>query len=78
MENFAQTLRESTIQFLNGNEVEKENKLYVDKFLYYTDAYCAEMKTTIEEILHDDKTFTMVFRLFNSVILNKQLNLELV
>ena len=78
MENFAQTLRESTIQFLNGNEVEKENKLYVDKFLYYTDAYCAEMKTTIEEILHDDKTFNMVFRLFNSVILNKQLNLELV
>ena len=78
MENFAQTLRESTIQFLNGNEVENENKLYVDKFLYYTDAYCAEMKTTIEEILHDDKTFNMVFRLFNSVILNKQLNLELV
>jgi hypothetical protein len=78
MENFAQTLRESTINFLNGKEVENEHKLYVDKFLYYTDAYCAEMKTTIEEILHNDKTYNMVFRLFNSVILTKQLNLELV
>lgn len=78
MEGFAQTLRQSTINFLNGKEVENENKLYVDKFLYYTDAYCAEMKTTIDDILLDDKTFNMVFRLFNSVILTKQLNLELV
>ena len=33
---------------------------------------------TTEEILYDDKTYNMVFRLFNSVILKKQLNLELV
>ena len=77
MENFAQSLRESTINYLNTNQT-TENQIYVDKFLYYTDAYCAEMKTSIEEILYDDKTYNMVFRLFNSVILKKQLNLELV
>lgn len=78
MKNFAQSLRESTIDFLKGREVDKEYKIYVNKFIYYTDAYCVEMKTTIDDILQDDKTFNMVFGLFNSIILNKQLNLELV
>ena len=79
MENFAQILRESTIDFLNGNQINDEYKIYVDKFLYYTDAYCAELKsTTIDDILNNDKTYNMIFNLFNSVILKKQLNLELV
>lgn len=79
MENFAQILRESTIDFLNGNQINDEYKIYVDKFLYYTDAYCAELKSvTINEILDNDKTYNMIFNLFNSVILKNQLNLELV
>lgn len=78
MENFAQSLRESTILSLKGNTISEEDKIFVDKFLSYTDAYCAEMKTSIDEILLDDKTFNLVFKLFNSVILTKQMNLQLV
>jgi len=78
MENFAQNLRQSTIDFLKGEEIDIENKIYVDKFLYYTDAYCAELKsTTIYDILNNDKTYHMIFNLFNSVILKRQLKLEL-
>lgn len=79
MENFAQSLRESTIDFLKGNQINDEYKIYVDKFLYYTGAYCAELKsTTIDDILNNDKTYNMIFNLFNSVILKNQLSLEIV
>jgi hypothetical protein len=78
MENFAQNLREATILFLNGNQINEEYKIYVDKFLYYTEAYCVELNSNMYEVLYDDKTYNMVFSLFNSIILERMLNSELV
>jgi len=78
MENFDNNLRECTISYLNGNEINEDYKYFVDKFIYYMGAYCAELKTTDSEILNDDKLYKSVCSLFKSVVLNKQLKIELV
>ena len=78
MENFANNLRECTISHLNGNQINIEYEFFVGKFIYYMDAYCAELKKTQGDILNNDKMYDSVFSLFNSVIIKKQLNLELV
>lgn len=79
MKNFENNLRECTISYLKGNKISDEDKYFVDKFIYYMGAYCAEMKSTTEyEILYNDKLYKKIFSLFQSVILNKQLKLEFV
>lgn len=78
MKNFENNLRECTIYFLNGKEINDDYKYYVEKFLYFIGAYNAEMKTTEFEILNSDKLYKSVFSLFNSVIMQKQLNVDFV
>jgi len=78
MENFANNLREYTISHLNGNQINNEYDFFVSKFIYYMDAYCAELKKTHGDILNNDKMYESVFLLFNNVVIKKQLNLELV
>lgn len=73
---FADNLRVCTIKHLKGIEVEEEYKKVVDRFIYYMGAYCAELKYTEGEILHNDKLYASVFRLFNSVILKRDFDLE--
>jgi len=78
MKNFDNNLREFTISYLKGNEINEDYKFLVEKFIYYMGAYCAEMKTTDSEILNNDKLYKSVSSLFKSVIMEKQLNMEVV
>jgi hypothetical protein len=75
MKNFDNNLREFTISHLNGNKIDEDYKFLVEKFIFYMDAYCAEMKTTDSEVLNNDKLYKTVSSLFKSVIMEKQLNM---
>ena len=73
---FADNLRVCTINHLNGKEVEEEYKKIVNRFIYYMGAYCAELSYTEGEILRVDELYESVFKLFNSIILRKEFDLE--
>ena len=63
-----QVLRKTTIDYFNGGKCINET---VKKFIDYITAYCAEMKLTEFDILHNDKLFNSVYHLFETVVLQK-------
>jgi hypothetical protein len=69
MKNFSTSFRTSAINIYRGNQkIESE---VMKKFFYYIEAYCAETKSTEEDILFKDEEWDLVFELFTNVMMKK-------
>jgi hypothetical protein len=60
-------LKDQVNKRVSGHQVDHSTKPYVDKFMNYIDAYCAELKYTDVEILRDDDHFERVFEIYSSI-----------
>jgi hypothetical protein len=67
MKKLSSSIRESAIDIYSGDKkIEDET---MRKFFYYIEAYCAETKSTEDDILFNDKKWNSVFELFNNIML---------
>ena len=74
MKNFANDLRKCVIDELKGEPIDERYQKVVNRFIYYMEAYCAELKCTECDILMNDKKYESVFSLFNNIIFKKEFN----
>lgn len=58
-------LRELTILAFQGEEIKEE---IVERFKWFIEAYCAELKRTENDVLFNDETYDMVLSLFDNVM----------
>jgi hypothetical protein len=62
-----QTLRECAIKFFKHGEMSKSFEKILRKLIYYIEAYCAELKFNIDEILFNDERWEQVWKIFHSI-----------
>ena len=62
-------LRKNAYNVYIGKECNEEDKVILEKFFKYMDAYCAEMKCSELDILLNDENWENVFHLFENVML---------
>jgi hypothetical protein len=44
----------------------------VDKFFWYLDCYCAEMKHSEQDVLLNDEHYDLVWNLFSNIVLKEK------
>ncbi len=64
-------VRENAIKQLKGNQPCEISKPVVDKFFWYLECYCAELKQTEDDVLYDDEHYEMVWSLFSNIVLKE-------
>lgn len=67
-------IRENAIKRLRGNEPCEKSKPVVDKFFYYLDCYCAELKHTEDDVLLNDDHYESVWGLFSNIVLKEKVD----
>lgn len=67
-------IRENAIKRLRGNEPCEKSKHVVDKFFYYLDCYCAELKHTEDDVLLNDEHYESVWNLFSNIVLKEKVD----
>lgn len=67
-------VRENAIKQIKGNRTCKNSKPVVDKFFWYLDCYCAEMKHTEHDVLFNDEHYDLVWNLFSNIVLKEEVN----
>ncbi len=76
MKNLANDIRKCVINELKGEPIDSRYEKVVGRFIYYMDAYCAELKCTECDILLNDERYESVFSLFNNIILKKEFSIS--
>lgn len=64
-------IRENAIKQLRGNQPCEVSKPVVDKFFWYLDSYCAELKFTENDVLLNDEHYELVWSLFSNIVLKE-------
>jgi hypothetical protein len=65
-------VRENAINQLKGNRPCENSKPVVDKFFWYLDCYCAEMKHSEQDVLLNDEHYDLVWNLFSNIVLKEK------
>ncbi len=63
------SLRQNAYKVYQGHESSESDKVVIEKFFKYLDAYCAEMKCSELDIFLNDENWENVFHLFENVML---------
>ena len=66
------SLRQSAYKVYNGHEASENDKVLLEKFFRYLEAYCAELKCTELDVFLNDKNWENVFHLFENVMLKPE------
>lgn len=66
------SIRKNAIEHYYGNDISENDRKMNDKFFYYLQAYCCEMKYSELDILLNDEHYESVFHLFENVMLGKK------
>lgn len=72
MKSCSTLIRENAIKQLKGNQPCDESKPVVDKFFWYLESYCAELKHTEDDVLLNDDHYEKVWSLFSNVVLKEE------
>jgi hypothetical protein len=65
-------LKKLTITHQKGQIVGVENLPIVLDFVNYISAFCADLKFSEDDVLHNDEHFNMVYHLFEQNVLTKK------
>jgi hypothetical protein len=63
------SLRQNAYKVYQGHEASESDKVVIEKFFKYLDAYCAEMKCSELDIFLNDENWENVFHLFENIML---------
>jgi|688.fasta_scaffold1835439_1 hypothetical protein len=63
------SLRQNAYKSYKGQDISEKDKIVIDKFFKYLEAYCAEMKCTELDIFLNDENWENVFHLFENIML---------
>jgi hypothetical protein len=72
MKTCSTSLRQNAYKIYKGECASEKDKVVLDKFFRYLEAYCAEMKCTELDIFLNDKNWESVFHLFESIMLKPE------
>lgn len=64
----SQEVRNISKMYINGDKITDDESKKIKKFIHYIEAYCAELKISETDILHNDDTFDKVYNLYKSVM----------
>jgi hypothetical protein len=71
MKTCSTSLRQNAYKVYLGHESLEKDKVVLEKFFKYIDAYCAEMKCTELDIFLNDENWENVYQLFDNVMMKR-------
>ncbi len=66
------SLRQNAYKVYQGHESSESDKVVIEKFFKYLDAYCAEMKQTEWDVLLNDENYENVYQLFDNIMMKNR------